>query len=72
MYFEDFFYGLDEKEQKYLNIDGFHILDFLFGKHEGNDIKQHIFTSLQLEIHFAVKQFNRGKIESHLWFFKGF
>lgn len=34
--------------------------------------KNQIFTHIPLDIHLVIKHMNRGKIESHLWYFKGF
>ncbi|CAI2368049.1 unnamed protein product [Moneuplotes crassus] len=72
MTFEQFFQGLDEHTQKYMQVDGYHPLHYLYGDILKGAVKNKIFSSLPLNVHFAVKHFNRGKIESHLWYFKGF
>lgn len=72
MTFEDFFQGLDEETQKSMRIEEYHPFEYLYGDIAKNNADKRIFTSLPLDIHFAVKHFNKGKIESHLWYFKGF
>ncbi|CAI2366285.1 unnamed protein product [Moneuplotes crassus] len=72
MKFENFLDGLSVQEQQGFKIDNLAILDFLYGDDEETNIKTRRFFSMPIDVHLVVKHFNRGKIESHLWFFKGF
>ncbi|CAI2361932.1 unnamed protein product [Moneuplotes crassus] len=72
MRFEDFLSGLSVQEQQGFKIDDLAIEDFLYGDDEETKIKTRRFCSMPIDVHLVVKHFNRGKIESHLWFFKGF
>ncbi|CAI2366934.1 unnamed protein product [Moneuplotes crassus] len=72
MRFEDFLSGLSVREQQGFKIDDLAIEDFLYGDDEETKIKTRRFCSMPIDVHLVVKHFNRGKIESHLWFFKGF
>ena len=53
-------------------IDGYQISDFMTGSSETGKVKTKVFEHLPIDVHFLIKHKNRGKIESHLWFFKGF
>ncbi|CAI2381887.1 unnamed protein product [Moneuplotes crassus] len=72
MRFEDFLSGLSVQEHQGFKIDSLAIGDFLYGDDEETNIKKRRFYSMSIDVHLVVKHFNRGKIESHLWFFKGF
>mmetsp|Transcript_7780 Transcript_7780/g.6875 ORF Transcript_7780/g.6875 Transcript_7780/m.6875 type:complete len:139 (+) Transcript_7780:321-737(+) len=72
MYIEELLSALSKAEVDKFRIDNNDILDYLFKDDKPSDIKQFKYDSLPLDIHFVVKQENKGKIESHLWFFNGF
>jgi hypothetical protein len=71
MNFEDFMAGLTNEEKKNFKIDGFDVNDFVLGSSDPGQVKTHIFSHVNMEVHFVIKHLNRMKIESHLWFFKG-
>jgi hypothetical protein len=71
MNFEDFMVGLTNEEKKNFKIDGFDVNDFALGSSDPGQVKNHIFSHVNMEVHFVIKHLNRMKIESHLWFFKG-
>jgi chitin synthase len=70
--FTDFLDGMSSDEIFDLTIDGYHISDFMVGSSKPGMVKTRVFEHLPLDVNFVIKHKNRGKIESHLWFFKGF
>lgn len=72
MTFSDFMEGLDQTEAQNFMIDKYEVYNFLLGNSEQGKVKEQKFEHLPLDIHFVIKHRNRSKIESHLWFFKGF
>ena len=72
MKFTDFLKGLDEDEIQALKIDNYEIVSFMLGDDEPGKVMNKKYGHLPLDIHFVIKHKNRGKIESHLFFFKGF
>ena len=70
--FEEFLFALTPHELDGFKINGYDIIDFLYGDSKTGNIKKRKYTSLPIDIHFVIKHNNKGKIESHLWFFKGF
>lgn len=72
MTFADFLRGLEPNEINDFIIDKYHIQNFMLGNSQQSKVKHVVFEHLPLDIHFVIKHKNRGKIESHLWFFKGF
>lgn len=72
MFFTDFLDGLTEQQQEEFMIENYDIIDFMLGSSDHGMCKKAIFDHLAMNIHFVIKHKNRGKIESHLWFFKGF
>lgn len=72
MRFTDFLKGMSSFEQSEFQVDKYSINDFMLGDSKEGRCKYHIFQHLAIDVHFVIKHQNRGKIESHLWFFKGF
>jgi len=72
MPFTDFLDGLNPSEVYDYEIDGYHISDFMTGSSDIGRVKTKVFEHIPMDIHFGIKHKNRGKIESHLWFFEGF
>jgi cellulose synthase/poly-beta-1,6-N-acetylglucosamine synthase-like glycosyltransferase len=70
--FENFVEGLTAEEKGEFKIDRYDFNDFMLGNSKQGEIKEHIFTHELMDVHLVVKHMNRGKIESHLWYFKGF
>jgi len=72
MTFQDFLDGFDEEERQNFFIDDYEISNYMLGNDEPGKVKEQIFEHIPLDVHFVIKHKNRGKIESHLFFFKGF
>jgi cellulose synthase/poly-beta-1,6-N-acetylglucosamine synthase-like glycosyltransferase len=72
MTFDELLEALTEKEKEDFIIDNYSIQNFMKGDSTTGKCKKQKYDSLPLDIHFVIKHKNRGKIESHLWFFKGF
>ncbi|CAI2371267.1 unnamed protein product [Moneuplotes crassus] len=72
MRIEDFMKGLSHSEQEGFRIDKLSVNDYLYGNHDQRRIKSWKYASMPIDVHLVIKHANRGKIESHLWFFKGF
>lgn len=72
MYYPEFLNGLSEKERKDYGIKNYTIKDFMLGNEKEGSVKDHKYFHLPMPIHFVIKHQNQGKIDSHLWFFKGF
>jgi cellulose synthase/poly-beta-1,6-N-acetylglucosamine synthase-like glycosyltransferase len=70
--FDELLEGLTEKEKEDFIIDNYFIQNFMKGDSTTGKFKNQKYDSLPLDIHFVIKHKNRAKIESHLWFFKGF
>jgi cellulose synthase/poly-beta-1,6-N-acetylglucosamine synthase-like glycosyltransferase len=70
--FGDLMEGLTEKEKKDFTIDNYTIHNFMKLKSTQRTRINQKYESLPMDIHFVIKHKNKGKIESHLWFFKGF
>lgn len=64
--------GLPLEEIKNFKIDDYSIESFMHGDSETGKCMNQIFCDIPLDVHFVIKHENSGKIESHLWFFKGF
>lgn len=72
MQFEEWMRALSKEEADSMTVDNYSIYDFLLGDDRIGKVKQQKFVHYPLPIHFVVKHYNQGKIESHKWFFKGF
>ena len=70
--FEEWVNSLTPEDQRTLSIDNYSVYDFLYGSDKPGKVKNLKYTSLAMPIHFMIKHSNKGKIESHKWFFKGF
>jgi cellulose synthase/poly-beta-1,6-N-acetylglucosamine synthase-like glycosyltransferase len=70
--YSEFMNAFTPEEQFALEIDGYELNDFLVGDSRMGRVKQKRFYHIPLNLHFAIKHRNQGKIESHKWFFKGF
>ena len=72
MTFEDWKKGLDPKKLQKMNILDLNIYRFL-DEHEKNSIPDNFtIDGYPINCSLVIKHLNKGKIESHLWFFKGF
>jgi len=72
MSMQDFITALSIEERESFEIDGYKIDDYMLGSSELGHVKDQVFTHLNMDVNFVIKHLNRGKIESHLWYFKGF
>lgn len=72
MLFSDFLDGMTEEQRHDFRIENYDIVDFMLGNSQRGKCKYHVYHHLPIDVHFVIKHKNRGKIESHLWFFKGF
>ena len=72
MSMRDFIVALSPEERHELTIDGYSLDDYMLGSSEIGHVKNQVFTHLNMDVNFVIKHLNRGKIESHLWYFKGF
>lgn len=72
MKFSEFLKGFEDSEKQEMKLNNYAVDEFLLGSSKTGDSKRYVFEHLEMNVHFLVKQHNRGKIESHLWFFKGF
>lgn len=70
--FSEFLNAFEEGDKNSVEIDGYMINDYLVGSSKIGRVKDKVFYHIPLNIHFAIKHRNQGKIESHKWFFKGF
>lgn len=71
MTFEDFMQGLEPEELANFKINNYGIYDFLLGSDEPRKVKTKIFSHIPINVNFILKHKNRGKIESHNFFFRG-
>ena len=72
MKFTDFLKGMELHERQALKINKYEAGEFMLGSDKAGDVSTQIFEHLEIDVHLVIKHRNRGKIESHLWFFKGF
>ena len=72
MSMQDFINVLSPEDRENFQIDGYGIDDYMLGSSETGHVKDQVFTHLNMDVNFVIKHLNRGKIESHLWYFKGF
>lgn len=72
MKFSNFLLSLDEFEKQGIQIYKRGVEQFLLTNSEEGKSNMKHYEHLEMDVHFVIKQKNRGKIESHLWLFKGF
>ena len=72
MWFSDWLNGLEPAEQGRMSINKLTWKEFLLGNEDQWRISEHMFTDEPIPCSLVIKQANKQKIESHMWFFKGF
>ena len=71
MTFEDWKKGLDHKKLTKMAINDMNVDRFLYGRSD-KTLPSYPRSGYPINCNLVIKHCNRGKIESHLWFFKGF
>ena len=70
--FSELLIGLEEKQRDRMRIEGKTLDQFLYYSHVIGNSHHKMFKPKRMPISLVIKHSNKQKIESHMWFFKGF